>query len=1004
MTKIRTCVCSTILAIAMLIVPLPTVVFADDSWNGTAKDTSWYTADTNATTYTISDAAELAGLAQLVNDGTTTFSGKTIKLGDDIDLNNKEWTPIGNSTYAFQGTFDGSKEDVEGNYTISNLYINSPSADNVGLFGYTTSGEVKNVTLNNANVTGCLDVGAVAGYPFTSKYTNIDVTGTIRITGYAYVGGALGKNAYADITDVNVTGNPGSCVTANSENYRTYVGGLVGFMGEGPHTIKDCDVEINVTGSTCDVGGLLGILHYGNTMTNCTYKGSLTLTNPDAEDGSEFGALTGTVMNSPDGPSIISDCEATVTSATSGGQNVTDTITPHGDFYDPINSSDNEEITVSITGTKVNNIPVTVDNNVAQVGDKKYKTLQAAIDAVETDNNTVNILNDVTISESLNIDEPITIEGNGHTITANKCVGIYIKDDLTSLSINNLTLEGVIDEGAKAGEGSTGSWMGIGTYNGCYGVNDLRLTNVTIDGFSYGMYFGKNPTGGTVSFNETPVIVTADNLTLQNNYIKGAYFEKLTDSSFNNCHFVNNGSEPSKVESTFQTWMCGVDLNLKNGSYQDIRFTNCEFTENGANNGTALHLKARDDGNYGDTTTLDGVIVTGCTFTNNNDTNMDSQSFGPIVIGEQGKSNKTPVNITIQPDVTYTNNLATDAVYTVTFNSNGGSSVPVMLVEADEIITLPTPTRTGYTFAGWYDSNNNRVSSPYTVTGDTTLTAQWQPPYTGKYSYEIFTKVGDNGAIDVDRYATEGDKVTITVSPDEAYMLDDMTLTSGGKDVEVKDNGDGTYTFTMPSGDVKIEVTFAEDPDWEPEPEEPAMPFNDVDENDWFYDVVLYAYENGLMTGTSADTFAPNTATTRGMIVSMLARLEGVTSAESAGFTDVADDDWYATAVNWAANEGIVNGFEDDTFRPNDVITREQMAAILYNYADYKGYDVSARADLSDYADAASISSWAEDVLAWANAEGLINGMTATTIDPQGATTRAQTAAMFERFLTAHAE
>lgn len=277
-----------------------------------------------------------------------------------------------------------------------------------------------------------------------------------------------------------------------------------------------------------------------------------------------------------------------------------------------------------------------------------------------------------------------------------------------------------------------------------------------------------------------------------------------------------------------------------------------------------------------------------------------------------------------------------------------------------------------------------------------------EPEYNGKYSYEIFTKVGDNGTIDVDRYATEGDDVTITVSPDEAYLLDELTVTANGKEVEVKDNGDGTYTFKMPSADAKIVVTFAEDPDWEPEPEEPAMPFTDVNEGDWFYDVVLYAYDNGLMTGVSATEFAPNQTTTRGMIVSMLARLEGVTSAESAGFTDVADNDWYATAVNWAASEGIVNGFEDDTFRPNAPITREQMAAILYNYADYKGYDVSARADLSDYADAASISSWAEDVLAWANAEGLINGMTATTIDPQGATTRAQTAAMFERFLTAH--
>ena len=274
-----------------------------------------------------------------------------------------------------------------------------------------------------------------------------------------------------------------------------------------------------------------------------------------------------------------------------------------------------------------------------------------------------------------------------------------------------------------------------------------------------------------------------------------------------------------------------------------------------------------------------------------------------------------------------------------------------------------------------------------------------EPEYTGKYSYEIFTKVGENGTISVDRYATEGDDVTITVSPDEAYLLDELTVTTGGKEVEVKDNGDGTYTFKMPSADAKIVVTFAEDPDWEPAPE---MPFTDVNEGDWFYDVVLYAYDNGLMTGVSATEFAPNQTTTRGMIVSMLARLEGVTNAEDAGFADVAANDWYATAVNWAASVGVVNGYEDNTFRPNAPITREQMAAILYNYADYKGYDVSARADLSDYADAASISSWAEDVLAWANAEGLINGMTATTIDPQGATTRAQTAAMFERFLTAH--
>lgn len=341
----------------------------------------------------------------------------------------------------------------------------------------------------------------------------------------------------------------------------------------------------------------------------------------------------------------------------------------------------------------------------------------------------------------------------------------------------------------------------------------------------------------------------------------------------------------------------------------------------------------------------------------------------------------------------------------ITATINGGSFRDVVMgKDANEkpITTIDSLRINGGTFKTAGIANAIDVEdylAPGLVYNPYTGQVYKEPEYTGKYSYEIFTKVGDNGTISVDRYATEGDDVTITVSPDEAYLLDELTVTTGGKEVEVKDNGDGTYTFKMPSADAKIVVTFAEDPDWEPAPE---MPFTDVNENDWFYDVVLYAYDNGLMTGVSATEFAPNQTTTRGMIVSMLARLEGVTNAEDAGFADVAENDWYATAVNWAASVGVVNGYEDNTFRPNAPITREQMAAILYNYADYKGYDVSARADLSDYADAASISSWAEDVLAWANAEGLINGMTATTIDPQGATTRAQTAAMFERFLTAH--
>ena len=176
--------------------------------------------------------------------------------------------------------------------------------------------------------------------------------------------------------------------------------------------------------------------------------------------------------------------------------------------------------------------------------------------------------------------------------------------------------------------------------------------------------------------------------------------------------------------------------------------------------------------------------------------------------------------------------------------------------------------------------------------------------------------------------------------------------------------------------------------------------FIDIAPDAWYKDAIQYAYDQGLMTGVSANEFAPEATTTRAMIVSMLARLEGVESAESAGFTDVAADDWYATAVNWAAASGITSGTGDGNFSPNTAITREQLAAILMNYAQYKGQDVSARATLDTYNDATAISSWANDVMSWAVAEGLLTGVTADTLQPQGAATRAQVAAILQRFLS----
>lgn len=204
-----------------------------------------------------------------------------------------------------------------------------------------------------------------------------------------------------------------------------------------------------------------------------------------------------------------------------------------------------------------------------------------------------------------------------------------------------------------------------------------------------------------------------------------------------------------------------------------------------------------------------------------------------------------------------------------------------------------------------------------------------------------------------------------------------------------------------------------DEPDWpiqpgkpskpsdEDKPEEPDEPFIDVDENDWFYDSVTYVYSEGMMDGVSDTQFAPNSNLTRGMVVTMLYRLEDEPRVTgSSGFDDVASGAWYADAVTWAAENGIVNGVSDAEFAPNDNITREQLAAILYRYAEYNDYDVSGRDDLSEFTDRDSISGYALDAMRWAVDEGLITGITDTTIEPQGTATRAQAATMFMRFMS----
>ena len=271
----------------------------------------------------------------------------------------------------------------------------------------------------------------------------------------------------------------------------------------------------------------------------------------------------------------------------------------------------------------------------------------------------------------------------------------------------------------------------------------------------------------------------------------------------------------------------------------------------------------------------------------------------------------------------------------------------------------------------------------------TVTVSSYLPP--ANPNYKITVEATQGGTVTADPTAAKaGATVTLTPAPDAGYQVGAVAVTDRfGDAVAVTEQADGTYTFVMPNGQVTVTVTFEQAP----------LPFHDVTEGDWFYDAVRYAYENGLMDGVGDNLFAPNSETTRAQLVTILYRLEGEPEVSgTSGFTDVEAGTWYTDAVAWAAANGIVNGVSETEFAPGKDITREQLATILFRYAEAKGYDVSARADLSAYPDADQIQSYATESVAWAVAEGLIQGFEDNTLRPAGNATRAQIATILMRF------
>lgn len=309
------------------------------------------------------------------------------------------------------------------------------------------------------------------------------------------------------------------------------------------------------------------------------------------------------------------------------------------------------------------------------------------------------------------------------------------------------------------------------------------------------------------------------------------------------------------------------------------------------------------------------------------------------------------------------------------FTGSGSLSVPIGAGETVITVSIGSTTYTLY------------ITSTHTGSGGGSGTTA---------SYRVTVDPSENGTVQSShKTARAGAVVTLTATPQDGYRLTGLTVTDvNGTNVTLSDKGDGKYTFVMPSRAVTVKASFApitaED-----------MPFIDVPAGAWYEDGVRYVYENGLMAGTSATTFGPDVTTTRGMIATILWRLAGSPQVDYAmAFDDVAANAWYTEAIRWAASEGIVSGYGDGKFGPDDIITREQMAAMLYRYAQYKGYDVSAgeNTNLLSYTDFESLSEYAIPAMQWAVGAGLISGTSASTLGPQDNASRAQVAVILTRY------
>ena len=773
------------------------------------------------------------------------------------------------------------------------------------------------------------------------------------------------------------TVNGGTFDAAGASNGVILNGYIDGTMDQGKLTINGGTFN---AGEKTVITTMGGGTHSGDIeITGGTLNGSIVLT--DSSEGARLtitqkAKVNGNVTNSGKADVAITDgatVDGQVSNSAGGTMSVVNSTigsVPEGTTAETI-----VIVNSTVDGTLTTN---TAENAAVMVGGKTYETLGAAITAAKA-GDTIYVLKD--IPEAAGIAVPsgknFTIDFGGHAYT--------LKDP---------------------GAGSAGTESN--------GFQFLKDSTITL----------KNGTvriaEGTISIKR--IIQNYANLTLEDMHF---FAEHQADGEDYALSF-NNGSIIFKGDTDIVT-TSDEAIAFDVCKYSSYPSTNVTFDESytGTINGKIVYdstvadthkLTIQGNGTFGAIEAASGAAEaakSGIEVTSGHFAKPVNEDYLADSVKAQLESASNPeapysyypsleaAQAAAQPGDTITEVNATTGgtKYTVTLDyADGETANSLYTVTEGTKLTLPTPSRSGYTFEGWYDGSS-RVSSPYKVMKDVTLTAEWDyngsSSSSGSIRYTVSVEDTDNGSVEVSpTRASKGSTVTVTVKPDEGYELDELTVTDkNGDSVKLTDKGDGKYTFKMPASKVTVEAVFTA-------AKVEGLPFTDVTSGDWFYDAVAYVYDKGMMEGTTDTTFAPTMNLTRSMIAQVLYNLEERPEAPgAAGFPDVAAGAWYADAVNWAAARGIVKGYDTGAFGPEDSVTREQLAAILYRYAQVKGYDTTQGGmAVREFSDSASISDWAQTAMSWAVNAQVLSGKGNGVLDPQGTATRAEVAQMLMNF------